>query len=93
MSERPASVLTEPSYAARTITRIAEHLEQRGGRQLTDGKLRRAFTVAAAAELHTLPDPVANQVTEKVARLLPPLRPGITSSEYVPLLNTLARTV
>jgi hypothetical protein len=74
---------------------MADELERTNLRRqlLDDIHTRRAFTVAVAARLHTLPTVVGNEVSERVAKLLPPLAPDSTTSTYAPLLRTLARTV
>lgn len=88
-------VLPEPSYASTVIATMADELERTGNRRrlLTEVGLNRAFTVAVAARLHALPTIVADEVSERVARLLPPLAPDTTCGQYAPLLRTLAGVV
>lgn len=67
--------LPEPSYVSLTLTTIADELERTGNRRdiLTNIALRRAYTVSIAAIVgrRNLPTPVANEVSQKVAELLP----------------------
>lgn len=67
--------LPEPSYASAVLTTMAAELERTGNRRdiLTNIALRRAYTVSVAAIVgrRNLPDPVANEVSQKVADLLP----------------------
>lgn len=87
-------VLPEPSYAARTLTQMADLISHATPDSLiTEVGLNRMYTVAVAAQLHELPTNVADEVAERVDKLLPPLRPGITCGEYAPLLRTLAKAV
>lgn len=96
MSEQTTPVLPEPSYARQIIDRIADRVALAAPHSLvsTPG-LHRAFTVAVAEQVTALglPDPVANEVTERVSRLLPPLASDTTVGAYTGLLRTLARTV
>ncbi len=91
---RPSPVLPEPSYAARTLTQMADLIGFATPDSLiSEVGLNRMYTVAVAAQLHELPTPVADEVAQRVDKLLPPLRPGITCGEYAPLLRTLATAV
>lgn len=87
-------VLPEPSYAARTLTQMAELIGLASPDSLiSEVGLNRMFIVAVAAQLHELPTNVADEVAQRVDKLLPPLRPGVTCGEYAPLLRTLAKAV
>lgn len=87
-------VLPEPSYARQVIDQIADLVSLATPDSLiSEVGLNRMYTVAVAAQLHELPTNVADEVAERVDKLLPPLRPGITCGEHEPLLRTLARTV
>jgi hypothetical protein len=87
-------VLPEPSYAARTLTQMADLIGLATPDSLiSEVGLNRMYTVAVAAQLHDLPTNVADDVAQRVDKLLPPLRPGITCGEYAPLLRTLATAV
>ncbi|MFJ5151396.1 hypothetical protein ACIQCF_07370 [Streptomyces sp. NPDC088353] len=52
---------------------MADEVERAGNQRdlITDIALRRAYTVAVAAKLHQLPTLVADEVSAKVADLLP----------------------
>lgn len=94
---QPTPVLPEPSYARLSLQAMAGDLEQTepAATPMTEPALHRAYVVCVAKVTGclNLPDPVADEVSEKVGRLLPPINPGITYGEYAPLLRTLARTV
>lgn len=93
---QPSPALPEPSYARQVIDRITELLTLAKPDSLVSSiGLRRVFTVAVAEQvtLLNLPDAVANTVTERVDRLLPPVAPDTTVEAYTGLLRTLARTV
>ena len=87
--------LPEPSYARQVITTIAAELERTGNRRdlVTGIDMRRAFTVSVAARLHQLPTPVADEVSAKVADLLPDPALTITRSECTHRLRQLAEAV
>lgn len=87
--------LPEPSYARQVITTIAAELERTGNRRdlVTDVSLRRAFTVSVAAKLHSLPTPVADEVSTQVADLLPDPTLTITRSACVHRLRELAEAL
>ncbi|MEV6504823.1 hypothetical protein AB0M61_01710 [Streptomyces sp. NPDC051642] len=87
-------VLPGPSYARQVIDQIADLIGLASPDSLiTEVGLNRMYTVAVAAQLHELPTNVADEVAERVDKLLPPLRSGITCGEYAPLLRTLATAV
>ncbi|NUS13461.1 MAG: hypothetical protein HOY69_19005 [Streptomyces sp.] len=71
--EQHTPPLPEPSYASAVLTTMAAELERTGNRRdiLTNIALRRAYTVSIAAKLHQLPTAVADEVSQKVADLLP----------------------
>lgn len=87
--------LPEPSYARIVVEGIACNIDLKGygTYPLSDDTRRRAFNVAVAQHLYALPDPVANEVSEKVAAALPPLTYGVTHREYATQLHQLAEAV
>jgi hypothetical protein len=93
--EQHTPPLPEPSYARQVIEVMAAELERTGNRRrlLTEVGLRRAFTVAVAAKLHTLPTVVANEVADRVAALLPGSGPLDTHGAYAQQLRKIAEAV
>lgn len=89
--------LPEPSYTRLCIQAMTSDLEQTtpAALPMTESTLYRAYVVCVAkvTTLLNLPDPVADEVSAKVGKLLPPINPGITCSEYLPLLHTLTEAV
>jgi hypothetical protein len=89
--------LPEPSYARRLLDAIADVMEFPSNRDriLDEPDRRRIFnlTVATIVTVQDLPDPVANETSEKVARLLPPIDDGTTHSAYAQQLRQLAEAV
>lgn len=95
--EQHTPPLPEPSYVSLTLSTIAAELERVANRRdlVTVIGLRRAYTVSVAAVTGTrnLPDPVANEVSEKVADLLPDPALTITHGECCTRLRQLAEAV
>lgn len=89
--------LPEPSYVSLVLTTIAAELERTRNRRdlLTDIHLRRAYTVSVAAVTgrRNLPDPVANEVSQKVAGLLPDPAAVLTHGDCATRLRQLAEAV
>lgn len=84
--------LPEPSYARRTLEAVADNLwlSRFHENLLSEDDRRRAFNVAVATALHELPDAVANEVSEKVAKALPPLDGSLTLAQYALWLREIA---
>lgn len=86
--------LAEPSYASLVLTTMASELERvtNRGTLVTEVRTRRAYVVSVAAVTgrRNLPDAVANEVGEKVARQLPPLPDTMTCHQYAQWLREIA---
>lgn len=83
----------QPTPHARTVIEaIAAYMEAppNRGRLLTRIGVQRAFNIAVAARLHDLPTAVADEVSDRVAELLPDTGPTITHGEYAKLLRQVA---
>jgi hypothetical protein len=93
--DQPTPPLPEPTYASVVLTTVAAELERTGNRRdlVSDIALRRAFTVSVAARLHTLPTAVADEVSKKVADLLPDPALIITRGACTLRLRQLAEAV
>ncbi|GED89335.1 hypothetical protein [Streptomyces sp. 6-11-2] len=74
---------------------MADEVERAGNRRdlITHIALRRAYTVAVAAKLHQLPTPVADEVSAKVAGLLPDPAATLLRSECTSRLRELTEAV
>lgn len=90
--DQHSPALPEPSYARQVIEAIATELERPANRRrlLTEVGLRRAFNTAVAVRLHQLPTPVANEVSDRVAAMLPDSTPAATHGQYAEVLRELA---
>ncbi|MFD5697475.1 hypothetical protein [Streptomyces lasiicapitis] len=90
--DQPSPQLPAPSYAAQVLTTAAAELERMGkGRIVTEGTLRRAFTVAVAARLHTLPNRIADAVSARAWGTIPAGIEGNTHRVQAAVLRGIAR--
>lgn len=90
--DQPTPALPEPSYASQVLTLAAAELERMGkARVITEINLRRAFRVAVAARLHSLPTVVADKAAATAWAAIPPGIEGNTHRVQAAVLRGVAR--